>query len=222
MDKIYFIGDSYVTYNDNWVKELASRCGCKVASLGKGGSSVHHLLFQIMDIIPKVKSSDRVVISISSVFRWRFNNFHYNHNYTLDYLRDRVPLEVANSFVNWFKYLQNDTETIYYGSAILSNILNVLVPRLETSLVSYFFTVENDYYFDAGTGIIKREYEPLPMLRLQYDYLNSLYPLKEDEYPHEKFLPLLDGPNHWIDTPEFKNEFWNVYDPIFNHLYVKN
>jgi len=221
MSKIWFFGDSYVSFKTNWVQELANRCNAEVAHLGVAGSSIYFLLLDLLDNYNTIDSHDKVVIAITSDSRWYFNKVHFMpHKDSEEWILNQSysSEDMLNAFQYFTKYLYNVGDNVKFTSAIVSFILNVLLPKISTKQIVYHYTI-SPFPFQPKNNdfnVQTREYEPISFYEFQIKFLRKYYP--EVDNPMEV---LNRYKNHWLEHPEYFGEWWETYDLLFKKLYYE-
>ena len=249
---IWFFGDSYVEYDDNWVRYVADRCGAKIQELGVGGSSIPYLVDRIHSCAPRIKKDDCVVITITDVQRQYLGELHLMKQmiYPPDtrYI-NRNPYELfENQYVRKMGVStenKHKVNTAEFQSQILdtlnaySNYLKYLhddritaqqniavVNNLISNILPNLPTKKVIYFY----SINKDEYEASPFwVKGTQPTADSFWHLYLDYFAQEEgisdvgdILNRVDTPNHWMTEPKFQKRFWTTYNPILKLIGADN
>jgi len=227
-NKLWLFGDSFMSYNENWVEELARRTNCEVAHLGELGSSVQFLLIDLLNSMDRIKRNDRVLIGITNPARFYFNSKHY-HSLWIEhkdkfnlryYSGKKYSTEELNCLVEYLMHFYHPDQDDIYKSAIVSHIINIIFPRISANHKQYVFTIKPEPYIRERLNFIElRDNEPPSFMDTALKFLEETYPTDERVVVRHVFDNHLNGNNHWIDHPDYFNYFWKVYDEHFARLY---
>lgn len=229
MNKIWFFGDSFCAYNENWVNDLAQKCNCEVAHLGTVGSSLIFLLNDLEKYKNQIKPDDRVVVLFTGVFRDYYNGNHFlttQHASGLSCFYGHVKhnnQEIKNITETFDKFrllFFNQKEYEIRASAVICHIINSVIPSLKTNKVIYHYSLNNAGVRPFLSSYTKqREYEPVDFMNFGEKFCIKYIPDRNSR----NIILTLDKEygtnNHWVKHPLYKEKWWETYEPIFKDLF---
>lgn len=218
MDKkrIWFFGDSYMSFNLNWVSELAKTLNCEPVIKAYPGSSILFTYTQLLENLEFISEDDRVVIGVTSP-----NRYYFRDNLHIIPGREDLP-DPANKFQkqmtvfkDMIKYLEDSNLKKLNDIALTSVILTQILPEIKSRKKIAFATIDanqfNNYKYIPDTF---KEYPSMFVTARNY-----ITEYSKDTTPDE-LNRILYKPNHWIeDDSEYEKYFWKTYKNLFAKLH---
>lgn len=228
MNKIWFFGDSFCAWNENWVSDLAQKCNCEIAHLGVPGSSLTFVLHDILNHRDKISSQDRVVILFTGIYRDYYNGMHFMTSQYAGSLTSTLGVEVSNTQTNEIKQGYEKFRFLFFNTkeykiracTTVSHIINSIIPTLQTDKIVYHYSLNNQEIRKLiSPYVISRKYEPKSFMEFGENFCKKYIP---DKDPVRIMLSqdlTYRGKNHWVNHPKFEEEWWETFDPLFKNLY---
>ena len=244
-NNIFFFGDSYCEYNENWVKKVSNAVDAEVQHLGTGGAGISHLLETLHNTGHKIEKNDYVVVCLTDqISRFYFADLHLliNHFWlgSIDmapskYIEEqrikagvdkeylttekgvKETLDILTAFHSYIQHLHNSVSYNRDQTAMASYIVNTFLPNLKTKNVIYLYSLNKDTYTDKRY-YINNDNIPISFWETQLNYFVKDKGI--DDLP--TMLSLTRTRNHWIDDPIWEKMFWETYNPIFKLIGADN
>lgn len=238
MKKVWFFGDSYCGYEENWVKQIATNLNAEVANLGVPGSSVYFLLNDLLEKRDKIQKEDTVILCITNTDRHFFNYtnlqpymvhtlkredalgyLRYDLNRNRGFLKlKNIELqaeEIYDAYRGYLSTLYSRMENWKQVCAITSHILDSIVPSLRTNNVLNLFSIYHNEYEEYKFFNPKHFHSQQSLWEFCSDYVKNTLKITDMV---EMVKAVNDLPNHWIDTPEYYYKFWSTFNPAFEKI----
>jgi len=241
---IWFFGDSYCEFDDNWVNFISQKVNAKIQHLGTGGASIPHLLETLNKFESKIKKNDYVVVCITDPYRHYLGKLHLLKNHLTGYLVNHTPQWSPFHFVENARLDSGVDKEVLHSDKGKAQTLDILcafknyVDHLydedsqvmcNRSIVSYIvntflpnLATKNVIYLysinkDVYTNsklFFNSDIVPISLWELQINYFLRYENIDNPTVIKSK----LETNNHWIDTPQWKKLFWETYNPIFKTI----
>ena len=238
MKKVWFFGDSYCAYKENWVEQVALNLNADIMNLGVTGSSLSFLLDDLVKKSKFIEEEDTVILCITGTQREYFNKLHFSPWTVLDkdtyrakrYLREQLiktspalthnlSLQTDLIYDTYKVYLKNlyDSEhQLVKCQAIFSHIINNILPSLKTKNTLTLFSIDSSEYLNYKfLGESRKALVDKSLWHLTSEFLEEKLKITSKK---EQEDCIMSTKNHWIDTPEFKYYFWETFNPYFEKI----
>ena len=217
MSKLWVFGDSFCQYNANWIKDLAGED--EVMLFGKGGTSLLYTYKMLYNSVKDISADDKVLIGLTSVDRHMFRDWNLSgmiDNKERDIAKWEKIRKAKGKDVNkyirkdeeyaaakgYFKYLHDHDDCGMLGNALMSHIINVVVPSLKTQRVAIVKTIGRDtdstYNPDLNTNTL---------FDITFNWLVNKGKCKQGD--EQCAVSYMNTDNHWIDDEGYKEYFFN-------------
>lgn len=241
---IWFFGDSFCEFDDNWVSIITQQVNAKIQHLGTGGASIPHLLERLNKFEFKIKKNDYVVVCISDPYRHYLGKLHLLNNHLTGYLVNHTDAHTPFDFVQNARFNSGIEKEVLYSDKGKAQTLDILcafknyVDHLydkdsqvmcNRSIVSY---IVNTFLPNLATKNV------IYLYTINRDvYTNSKYFFNSDAVPvsfwellieyflrHENIGDLTTiknktaSNNHWVNSLQWEELFWRTYNPIFKTI----
>jgi hypothetical protein len=238
MKKVWFFGDSYCAYEENWVKQVSINLNAEIANLGIPGSSVFFLLDDLLEKKDKIQKQDTVILCVTNTQRHFFNNIHLQP-YMVDTLTKEDAIHSINKDIMYyerffrFKKVKTTAEDIYeaykvymknlhthtgnwhQGCSTTCHILDSILPSLKTKNILTLFSIYHDEFLNYSFFNPNHIKSKKSLWEFTQTYIEDTLKIK-DVGSQVKAVNAV--PNHWIDTPEFHHRFWSTFNPAFKTI----
>jgi|TARA_B110000483_G_scaffold10259_1_gene12059 hypothetical protein len=244
-NNIFFFGDSYCEYNENWVKKVSNAVDAEVQHLGTGGAGISHLLETLHNTVHKIEKDDYVVVCLTDqISRFYFADLHLliNHlgigeigmtpskyiegqrikagvdkEYLATVKGAQSTGQILTAFRGYIKHLHNSITHSRDQTAMASYIVNTFLPNLKTKNAIYLYSMNKDTYTDKKY-YINNDNIPISFWQAQLNYFVK----HKDIVDLPTILTLTRSHNHWIDDPVWEKMFWKTYNPILKLIGADN
>lgn len=190
---LHTFGDSFAWSNTNWVKHIERKgnyIGTNINAVG--GSSLYHLLVQLEENKHKIKEEDGVIICLTQHIRRLFKGHHFL----------AAAIDKGNPhYDDYVKHFFDYRESTIFGAAIVDSIIGIQIPKLNTSNVAYFYSVDKEVEEFSSLPP-----DPYPAIwQLVRQFIDS-----QDKDFNIEYIKI-KSPNHWVDDPLYEELFFSTY-----------
>lgn len=240
---LWAFGDSYMQYNENYIKDIAKLIGCAHCRVfGVGGSGLLYTYKILLEMQEYIEGDDAVLIGLTNRDRWLFGEKDEWHSMpeildkkeAYEYRKftwlknavtnmntqqiakelDLIPDEYYKAAQGYVKYILSENQTNLLAHSIVSSIIYSIVPSLPTKRVAVVRTLP------AVTSTpynIPKDFNDNPTLfDIGRNYLINNKGVNGDDI--KSIITILNTRNHWIDEPEYKEYFFKEIDWVVNKL----
>ena len=232
---LWVFGDSFCSHNDNWIKQIQKWGEYKTVNIiSLPGSSLPYTLEKLYENVGKIKQSDSVIVGMTDHSRQYLSKFHLrphvDEKKVLEYppktKDDIVDSRISSVYDSYLHYFFDDFQALKQLIPTYDFIANHIPKLIKTEkYVSFYTMYRNPINVSSEPKRSTKYKEFLPI------YKNILPP---SDYPGmweaaEKFTEFNNlspesyyrTPNHWIDSKEYEEYFWNIYKSLFDILWQK-
>ena len=216
MAKLWVFGDSFCSYNENWISTLYNKGGfSEIEILGVAGSSLIYTLGELELNINNINQEDSVIIGLTNHHRHYFQNVHFQgpQAHYFDKKTKKYNPNVEENLLDAYKmfitYLMDKKQEVTINSIFKYYIDNSILPKLKSNNTVVFNTI---YRADHSGFEYEGMYETV--ISFFHEYLGRTNMTSKD------ILKEIMGPNHWVDHPDYEDYFWNIYTKLFEPLWL--
>ena len=225
MRTFWAFGDSFMAYNENYIRVLAHSCNARRVRIeGVHGSGLLFTYQQLLRNKDRIKEDDVVLIGLSSPTRHLFGDDNNWHVLAAGAISDRRvgqsthhnKIEIEQAANDYFKYLYNDNHAHHLAHAIVTSIFKSIIPSLKTQRVSVAITLDVKGY-SKTFNLPEYLFNEPDLHSIAVRYLKQELNLNDEDVIRET----LDTKNHWIEGDDrFYKYFFKNIPRILNDLQI--
>lgn len=224
-DTLWVFGDSFCAGNDNYIRTIYKRGKYKsIKVLGLSSSSTYYSLLKLSENVHLFKPNDSIMFGVTNGNRHFFADNHFSGGSGITKGYDEknqkyipTPKHLQDIYNDFFTYLWDFKQGNIINETINFYIQKGIMKHVDVKNFILFNTIESKDFISNKFGM-KTSSPYMGMLECILKFHHEH--LGQKDKRTTEILKENNLTNHWINHPDYEDYFWNIYNKLFEPLWL--